>query len=393
MQGRGVGPEKDHIYLHLNHLPPELLAERLPGISETAAIFAGERRGAAGPLGCPLARSGSALAATGRGGVPLPGGTPAARGGRPGACCGARCPPAGAACHTQAHGGWRVCVGLHTHFPTRRDLGYNTQHLREGGVGWGIDQTGASVDQTRGTGNIAREAREAGQAGPAVGGFQAGQPPLHRAATSRLPLHAPLRRLPPSGWPLCRCLFAGVDVTKEPIPVLPTVHYNMGGIPTNYHGARGRAPRGGLCQHAWLGQAGQGVLCGAVHPCRPAAPPWSPPAGEVVRPKDGDPDAVVPGLMAAGEAACASVHGANRLGANSLLDIVVFGRACALRVAETLKPGTPHKELPADAGEQTIARLDKLRWAAGESCFWCLTLWAGLRGGAYPLGERRRVYC
>ncbi|PRW57058.1 succinate dehydrogenase [ubiquinone] flavo mitochondrial [Chlorella sorokiniana] len=153
-EGRGVGPEKDHIYLHLNHLPPELLAERLPGISETAAIF------------------------------------------------------------------------------------------------------------------------------------------------------------------------AGVDVTKEPIPVIPTVHYNMGGVPTNYH-------------------------------------------GEVVRPKDGNPDAVVPGLMAAGEAACASVHGANRLGANSLLDIVVFGRACALRVQEILKPGTPHPPLPADAGQETIARLDKLRNAKG----------------------------
>lgn len=154
-EGRGVGPMKDHIYLHLNHLPPELLAERLPGISETAAIF------------------------------------------------------------------------------------------------------------------------------------------------------------------------AGVDVTKEPIPVIPTVHYNMGGIPTNY-------------------------------------------LGEVVAPKGDDPDAVVHGLMAAGEAACASVHGANRLGANSLLDIVVFGRACANRVAEKVKPGQSQKPLPADAGEATIARLDKLRNSSGS---------------------------
>merc|ERR1719460_2337846 len=154
-EGRGVGPENDHIYLHLNHLPPELLAERLPGISETAAIF------------------------------------------------------------------------------------------------------------------------------------------------------------------------AGVDVTKEPIPVIPTVHYNMGGIPTNYH-------------------------------------------GEVVKPTKDDPDAIVPGLFACGEAACASVHGANRLGANSLLDIVVFGRACALRVQETLKPGTPHKPLPADAGLKCIERLDKIRYNKGD---------------------------
>ena len=154
-EGRGVGKEKDHIYLHLNHLPPELLAERLPGISETAAIF------------------------------------------------------------------------------------------------------------------------------------------------------------------------AGVDVTKEPIPVIPTVHYNMGGVPTNYH-------------------------------------------GEVVRPTKEDPDATVPGLMAAGEAACASVHGANRLGANSLLDIVVFGRACALRVAETMEPGKPHKPLRADAGQDCIARLDKIRHNKGD---------------------------
>lgn len=155
-EGRGVGPEKDHIYLHLNHLPPEVLKERLPGISETAAIF------------------------------------------------------------------------------------------------------------------------------------------------------------------------AGVDVTKEPIPVLPTVHYNMGGIPTNYH-------------------------------------------GEVVWPKDGDVDRIVPGLLAAGEAGCASVHGANRLGANSLLDIVVFGRACANRVAELHKPGAPHKELPKNAGEETIAWLDKIRYSNGET--------------------------
>lgn len=154
-EGRGVGPEKDHIYLHLNHLPPELLAERLPGISETAAIF------------------------------------------------------------------------------------------------------------------------------------------------------------------------AGVDVTKEPIPVLPTVHYNMGGIPTNYH-------------------------------------------GEVVNPKADNPDAIVPGLFAAGEAACASVHGANRLGANSLLDIVVFGRACAARIGEIAKPNAPAKPLPSGAGDEAISRLDKLRNAKGS---------------------------
>eukprot|EP01111_Echinosteliopsis_oligospora_P002257 TRINITY_DN1329_c0_g1_i1.p1 TRINITY_DN1329_c0_g1~~TRINITY_DN1329_c0_g1_i1.p1 ORF type:complete len:632 (-),score=169.23 TRINITY_DN1329_c0_g1_i1:64-1959(-) len=116
--------------------------------------------------------------------------------------------------------------------------------------------------------------------------------------------------------------FAGVDVTKEPIPVLPTVHYNMGGIPTNYY-------------------------------------------GEVVTLKDGNPDHVVPGLMAAGEAACVSVHGANRLGANSLLDIVVFGRACANRVEETLAKNTPHEPLPADAGAATIANLDKIRFANG----------------------------
>lgn len=154
-EGRGVGPQKDHIYLHLNHLPPEVLKERLPGISETAAIF------------------------------------------------------------------------------------------------------------------------------------------------------------------------AGVDVTKEPIPVLPTVHYNMGGIPTTYH-------------------------------------------GEVVTKKGNDVDCVIPGLMAAGEAACASVHGANRLGANSLLDIVIFGRACANRVAERFKPGQAQPELQKNAGQKTIAWLDKLRYADGD---------------------------
>ncbi len=118
-------------------------------------------------------------------------------------------------------------------------------------------------------------------------------------------------------------IFAGVDVTREPIPVLPTVHYNMGGIPTNVY-------------------------------------------GEVLRPTADDPDATVPGLMAIGEAACVSVHGANRLGTNSLLDIVVFGRAAALRAADTLAAGTAHKPLPKDAGENAVARFDRLRNADGS---------------------------
>ncbi len=118
-------------------------------------------------------------------------------------------------------------------------------------------------------------------------------------------------------------IFAGVDVNKEPIPVLPTVHYNMGGIPTNYH-------------------------------------------GEVVTLKDGNPDHVVPGLMAIGEAACVSVHGANRLGSNSLLDIVVFGRAAALRAAATIEAGSSHRTMPADAGHEALDLLDKFRHAKGE---------------------------
>jgi succinate dehydrogenase / fumarate reductase flavoprotein subunit len=117
-------------------------------------------------------------------------------------------------------------------------------------------------------------------------------------------------------------IFAGVDVTREPIPVLPTVHYNMGGIPCNYH-------------------------------------------GEVVRPKGGDPDSIVPGLMAVGEAACVSVHGANRLGSNSLLDLVVFGREAARRCVEIIAPGNGHKPFAADAGELAVARLDRLRNARG----------------------------
>jgi succinate dehydrogenase / fumarate reductase flavoprotein subunit len=117
-------------------------------------------------------------------------------------------------------------------------------------------------------------------------------------------------------------IFAGVDVTKEPIPVLPTVHYNMGGIPTNYH-------------------------------------------GEVLRKKDGDPDVVVPGLMAIGEAACVSVHGANRLGSNSLIDLVVFGRAAGLRAAELVKPGEKQPDLPADSADLSLSRLDRLRHANG----------------------------
>ena len=119
-------------------------------------------------------------------------------------------------------------------------------------------------------------------------------------------------------------IFAGVDTSKEPIPVLPTVHYNMGGIPTNYH-------------------------------------------GEVVTLHEGDPDKVVPGLMAIGECACVSVHGANRLGSNSLLDIVVFGRAAAKRCAELIVPGATHPELRADADEPALTRLDKFRYAEGST--------------------------
>ena len=117
-------------------------------------------------------------------------------------------------------------------------------------------------------------------------------------------------------------IFAGVDVTKEPIPVLPTVHYNMGGIPTNYH-------------------------------------------GEVLTKKNGNADTVVPGLMAIGEAACVSVHGANRLGSNSLIDLVVFGRAAGLRAAEIVSPGEKHAELPKGSADLSLSRLDRFRNASG----------------------------
>ncbi len=119
-------------------------------------------------------------------------------------------------------------------------------------------------------------------------------------------------------------VFAGVDVTKEAIPVLPTVHYNMGGIPTNYH-------------------------------------------GEVLRPAPDNPDAVVPGLMAVGECACVSVHGANRLGTNSLLDLVVFGRAAAHRAAEVVRSGAGQAPLPTRAGEGSLDRFDRVRHARGDT--------------------------
>jgi succinate dehydrogenase / fumarate reductase, flavoprotein subunit len=118
-------------------------------------------------------------------------------------------------------------------------------------------------------------------------------------------------------------IFAGVDITKQPIPVQPTVHYNMGGIPCNYH-------------------------------------------GEVVQVREGDPNSIVPGLMTAGEAACVSVHGANRLGSNSLLDLVVFGREAARRCAEIIKPGEPQRPLAADCCEGALARFDRLRHANGS---------------------------
>jgi len=117
-------------------------------------------------------------------------------------------------------------------------------------------------------------------------------------------------------------IFSGVDATREPIPVLPTVHYNMGGIPTNYH-------------------------------------------GEVLRPTSDEPDAICPGLMAIGECASVSVHGANRLGTNSLLDIVVFGRAAALRAAEIITPGATVQPAGANTGDEAVGRFDGLRHAAG----------------------------
>ncbi len=137
-----------------------------------------------------------------------------------------------------------------------------------------------------------------------------------------LPAELLAERLP--GISETASIFAGVDVTKEPIPVIPTVHYNMGGVPTN-----------------WM--------------------------GEVISPTEDDSSKVVPGLFAAGEVACASVHGANRLGANSLLDLVVYGRACALRIAEIAKPGDAIPALKEGNGDKTIADLDYLRYKTGAT--------------------------
>ena len=134
-------------------------------------------------------------------------------------------------------------------------------------------------------------------------------------------------------------IFAGVDVTREPIPIVPTVHYNMGGIPTNFH-------------------------------------------AEVVTKLNGDDNAIVPGLMAVGEAACVSVHGANRLGSNSLIDLVVFGRAAALRCAEKLTPNGKQPELPADSADKALGRLDHYRYArcmAGSATSRCpIVRWFGI---------------
>ena len=142
-------------------------------------------------------------------------------------------------------------------------------------------------------------------------------------------VHLHIEHLPPSviherlpGIAETSKIFAGVDVTKEPIPVLPTVHYNMGGIPTNYK-------------------------------------------AEVVTLSGNNPDKVVPGLMAIGEAACVSVHGANRLGSNSLLDLIVFGRSAAIRCAEIIKPNAPHKSMPKTACDAALSRFDKYRYADG----------------------------
>ena len=144
-------------------------------------------------------------------------------------------------------------------------------------------------------------------------------------------IHLHLNHLPPETLALrlpgiseSARIFAGVDLTKEPIPVLPTVHYNMGGIPTNY---------------------------------------W----GEVLNPTEGNPDATVPGLMAVGEAACASVHGANRLGSNSLIDLVVFGRAAAIKAGKVVDPESAVPEVPKASLDQALTRFDDIRHASGST--------------------------
>jgi succinate dehydrogenase (ubiquinone) flavoprotein subunit len=137
---------------------------------------------------------------------------------------------------------------------------------------------------------------------------------------SHLPAEVLHERLP--GISETASIFAGVDVTKQPIPVLPTVHYNMGGIPTKY-------------------------------------------TGEVLTVDESGKDKVVPGLFACGEAACVSVHGANRLGANSLLDLIVFGRAVSHTIRDNFSPGKPHKELDAGAGAEAIQTVDQIRTADG----------------------------
>jgi succinate dehydrogenase (ubiquinone) flavoprotein subunit len=137
---------------------------------------------------------------------------------------------------------------------------------------------------------------------------------------SHLPPEILHERLP--GISETASIFAGVDVRKQPIPVLPTVHYNMGGIPTKY-------------------------------------------TGEVVTVDEAGQDKVVPGLFACGETACVSVHGANRLGANSLLDLIVFGRAVSHTIRDNFSPGQPHKEMPADAGAEAVSIVDHVRNADG----------------------------
>jgi len=138
---------------------------------------------------------------------------------------------------------------------------------------------------------------------------------------SHLPAEILHERLP--GISETASIFSGVDVTKQPIPVLPTVHYNMGGIPTKY-------------------------------------------TGEVLRVDDQGKDEVVPGLFACGEAACVSVHGANRLGANSLLDLIVFGRAVSHTIRDKFSPGMPHVDIPADSGAEAINVLDQIRTSEGS---------------------------
>merc|ERR1711971_1208430 len=323
-EGRGCGPEKDHVYLQLHHLPPEQLQARLPGISETAMIFAGvDVTREPIPViptvhynmgGIPTNYRGEALTVDAEGNDKIVPGLYAAGEVGSSSVHGANRLGANSLLDLVIFG--RACAKtIAADYKPGEAIKPISDNAGEASV--------ANIDKLRfkegdvNTSTIRLAMQKTMQNHAAV--FRDG--PVMREGIQKMNgLWKDMDNLKLTDKGM---IFAGVDVTREPIPVIPTVHYNMGGIPTNYR-------------------------------------------GEALTVDAEGNDKIVPGLYAAGEVGSSSVHGANRLGANSLLDLVIFGRACAKTIAADYKPGEAIKPISDNAGEESVANIDKLRFKEGD---------------------------